>query len=540
MKLEHLSSEVLLAIADRLGVFDLLNIRLLSRFWSNFFLTHESTLYHSACVLHGFAKPHQQLEEAIKEHQTETQKLRGVVSWKGFCQYNVLLDRYWRMGDSLHPPRPRIVERSSFTRNIPHRIKIDSSESLIMNTSDDGGLFVRCASTHKDLWCMYQEAVREFAHIEYSNGYAIFDRGENCHEVWVKHSMLPNLQVPCEPTLEQQQNAEGAVDFENDPENPFRGCMVPFGMLRNPIRTRAYRFVYPLLLVASEHDRRVVIWHVPTREIVEEFPIDGSEGLEGGAWNPDGPDRINYVELSATHVFISLSDRLVVLERGKIAPELNISQDGIATPSKPPKAGRKVFEFTRESLWNDTRLCSSRAHIPFKNPTSDISPHRWITDTNGTFPIARELADGVVFTAVHVSPDGGSFVAVSQEGLILYVENMLEVIDVLDKAALDSPIEWGDKMGLWILFSGKHISNLAYDGLKIVLNTPSELCVLHLKDALDYDKRFTPSENGLLTIVSFSRSDGATVCCIQMSESNIWYTYTGILRFPWPGGMSLP
>ncbi len=319
-----------------------------------------------------------------------------------------------------------------------------------------------------------QAAVRRHAHLEYSNGFAVFDRGGTCHEVWVKRSMLPTLRVPCNPDLRQERSAEGAINLRNDLDNPSRGCMVPFGLLRNPVRTRASRFVYPLLLVASEYDRRVVIWHVPSLQILEEFSIEEGNA-QAEAEDPHLVDVINYVELSATHVFISLSNKLVVFERGQISPELNIPQGrtrGRPTSRKPPKAGRKVFEFTRESLWNDTRLLLSRANVTFKHSTTPVTvPYQQITDTSGTFPIAQGTENGVVFTAVHVSPDGDNFIAVSAEGLILYVENMLEVVDTLDGAPTDSPIQWDNQKALWVLFSGKPMGNLAYDGIRAVVST---------------------------------------------------------------------
>src|SRR5258708_39939447 len=86
MQLADLSSELFLAITDRLGVFDLLNIRLVSRFWCHFFRTHESTIYKSACIFHGFVRPHQPLGNALLEHRTEMQDLDGIDSWKTFCK----------------------------------------------------------------------------------------------------------------------------------------------------------------------------------------------------------------------------------------------------------------------------------------------------------------------------------------------------------------------------------------------------------------------------------------------------------------------
>ncbi len=86
MQLADLSSELSLEITDRLGIFDLLNLRLVSSFWCHFLRTHESTIYHSACIFHGFVRPHQPLESALSEHRTETQDLDGIDSWKAFCK----------------------------------------------------------------------------------------------------------------------------------------------------------------------------------------------------------------------------------------------------------------------------------------------------------------------------------------------------------------------------------------------------------------------------------------------------------------------
>jgi len=225
----------------------------------------------------------------------------------------------------------------------------------------------------------------------------------------------------------------------------------------------------------------------------------------------------------------------------KISPELNIPQGrtrGRSTSRKPPKAGRKVFEFSNESLWNDTRLELSRANVPFKDSTLTLELyHR--TDANLTFPIARDTDNGLVFTAVHVSPDGDNFIAVSAEGLILYVENMLEVIDTLDGAPTDSPIQWDDQKALWMLFTGKGMWNLAYDGIRAVVSTPEELCILHLKDPLDCDKPFSLLKHELLTVVKFDIDDNAKVSCIQMSGSNIWYTYIR-RQFGWHGAFNVP
>jgi len=83
-----------------------------------------------------------------------------------------------------------------------------------------------------------------------------------------------------------------------------RGHFKPWAMLRMPTPTRAYRFVYPTLLVASEDE--AYIWDIPSATLSQ---IIHDTRMEGEL------KEINYVELSARYVFLCREDVLRIFSR---------------------------------------------------------------------------------------------------------------------------------------------------------------------------------------------------------------------------------
>lgn len=82
-----------------------------------------------------------------------------------------------------------------------------------------------------------------------------------------------------------------------------RGHFRPWALIETAEHARAYRFVYPTLLVCGI--RKAYLWNVCTTELLLE--VDSVQGDDGG--------DINYVELSGTHVFICSTSALRVFAR---------------------------------------------------------------------------------------------------------------------------------------------------------------------------------------------------------------------------------
>jgi hypothetical protein len=86
-----------------------------------------------------------------------------------------------------------------------------------------------------------------------------------------------------------------------------RGHFMPWALLEFDGFTRAYRFVYPTLLVSAFD--RAFLWHIPSAELSQTI-LDLQTLADG---HPLGD--INYVELSERYVFICGSNQLRIFSR---------------------------------------------------------------------------------------------------------------------------------------------------------------------------------------------------------------------------------
>lgn len=96
-----------------------------------------------------------------------------------------------------------------------------------------------------------------------------------------------------------------------------KGSFRPWAVLTTPEFNRAFRFVYPTLLVAGSD--KAYLWDVLTCELSKIIPEIQAEA--GG--EPLG--AINYVELSAKHVYICGTRQLRVFDRTNGALVYHIS-----------------------------------------------------------------------------------------------------------------------------------------------------------------------------------------------------------------------
>jgi hypothetical protein len=145
---------------------------------------------------------------------------------------------------------------------------------------------VRDMETGRDLWLLEPSMGRMYAHLEYSNGFLIFDRSTGHREVWrLSESQQIIHPVPCNtipsefdpgarPDAFMLQDSERALQkalrWYGEPSEPDfrpRGCFEPYAVLRSPEETRAYRFVYPTMMTAAHE--KVYVWDVPSARIVE-------------------------------------------------------------------------------------------------------------------------------------------------------------------------------------------------------------------------------------------------------------------------------
>uniref|UniRef100_A0A0W0G1D5 F-box domain-containing protein n=1 Tax=Moniliophthora roreri TaxID=221103 RepID=A0A0W0G1D5_MONRR len=268
--LEKLPAEVILLILSTLSIPSLHSLKLTSKAWNDFLQTNEGTVYHGAAVVHGY----------IDSTSEGFDRLPYLYSLKVLAG----------MGENW----------KTFSENAAGEegVSIDLRSYQACGPKDAGGV----TGYDEAVEFIYFDTMnglsssriphKEYAHIEYQNGYLIFDR------------------------------LGGRKEF--------------------PRPTRAFRFVYPTLLVGGWDEAYCL--DVPTRTLAQTIsgtqeptvPINSSEDDdENIVLEPLG--EINYVEVSAKHVFICGSNTLRIFDRQSGACVLDM-------PSTRRHYGRRVVK----------------------------------------------------------------------------------------------------------------------------------------------------------------------------------------------------
>lgn len=109
----------------------------------------------------------------------------GTSSWKDLCKRQTLLARNWA---ARHPVSQESVLQVG---NDPvWRFRADFKRRFFISTSHAGGLNVTDMDSGRILWRLPstddrdEDAVRPYAHLEYQDGMAVFDREGDAVEVW--------------------------------------------------------------------------------------------------------------------------------------------------------------------------------------------------------------------------------------------------------------------------------------------------------------------------------------------------------------------
>lgn len=166
-----------------------------------------------------------------------------------------------------------------------------------------------------------QNFIVEFAHCEYDRGYFIVNRYDNCKEVWRRVVDMRDDQCSTVSPPDAHMLSAWAEVTAQWPASTRRGHFRAWALLRMPEMTRAFRFSYPTLLVASENT--VYIWNVPEGRLVE--TIRDIQKLR----HDDRLGDINYVEISDKYAFICGSNQIRIFERGGGALVFQLSTKNI-------------------------------------------------------------------------------------------------------------------------------------------------------------------------------------------------------------------
>ena len=152
----------------------------LNQTWHNFINhTHQDAIYGS----------HSKTEHPLgtrdfsflDEKETFSQYFKDISSWRDLCKRQTLLRR------NYHDPHPTITDNFMvplFDANRVWRFRADLKRRFFVCTSQDGGVTVTDMDGKGRLWSLAFDEVPPFAHLEYSDGMAVWSTLGDALEVW--------------------------------------------------------------------------------------------------------------------------------------------------------------------------------------------------------------------------------------------------------------------------------------------------------------------------------------------------------------------
>ncbi|KAJ7590823.1 hypothetical protein C8J56DRAFT_933972 [Mycena floridula] len=347
--------DIFLQVLKHLPISNLGYLATISKEWKNVIDTNESSIYHSAAVLEGHISS---TSITFSELSYSPHSMAGVEGWKDFSGMAQVL---------------QLLFQNVVTGREVHRIKVDERRGIILTTSRHGGLRVVEMHSDKLLWSLPAAYVRPYAHCEYDEGYLVFDRPGNCKEVWRLTSECDNAGNKQSDRLYPPDERQRRISAR-DASVTTKGHFTAWALIQVPAPTRAFRFVFPMLLVSSSYDRMPVqfLWDLRTCQMVQTITQ---------------PPEISFI-----HVFIcGTSLRIFSRTDGKCLLDL---------PARSSIYGKWRFEVQR---------------TPYK-PGTIVVPQNVILIANEAEFVLVDL-----FQAAHVSPSGRDLVALLSASRLLII-----------------------------------------------------------------------------------------------------------------------
>ncbi|KAJ2928384.1 hypothetical protein H1R20_g8698, partial [Candolleomyces eurysporus] len=157
--------------------------------------------------------------EALIRIQGERNKrppLRPVRTWASVASFDVVeetIDEEGTAASSETALTDTLLSKfiHTFYQLLPtnekvHRIKVDERNGFFLTTSRVGGLVVRDVESRKVLWELPKSYVRPYAHLEYENGYIIFDRLDGTKEPDDRQHLASALATPLLNSIDSDPN----------------------------------------------------------------------------------------------------------------------------------------------------------------------------------------------------------------------------------------------------------------------------------------------------------------------------------------------
>ncbi|KAF8756416.1 hypothetical protein RHS01_04363 [Rhizoctonia solani] len=353
---------------------------------------------------------------------------KKIHTWKQYCQLQVATEKRWN-GKGRSNSSPDVFGRAQ--RIQVHRIKIDTEKSLLVMSGQDegdqnGSLVVHCLQDPSRQALFYLDQISIYAHVEMSNGFVVFTCGPEAPdslEVWRWAEDQDACPLNSTPTAQQQQLYRDALSRLGH-DSDRRGVLVPMGILKHSDETRASRLVYPTVCVGNRSGDCLSLWDVRTRKLTQTIDIEPSIYPRY---------RMSYVDVNETHVFVA-THTVSVYSRatGQLVGPVFTTRDlpGYTDSGRPMISGHRPWD---------------------------------------------------VIVAVHVSPDGNDFVAITSRGHIFHISGLkVGTTRPDDETASRSPL----RVRISATQAQNYLENLAYDGQRILAYGTARSFMVQLGDGV--------------------------------------------------------
>ncbi|KAE8393713.1 hypothetical protein BDV23DRAFT_149122 [Aspergillus alliaceus] len=181
-----LPPEIVLRVLEFSPISALASLTATSKAWHRFIdVTHREAIYASESKTDQPSGGGARDFAFLSDSTSFSNLFEDTASWKDLCKRQTLLARSWA---ESHP-----ISRESVLQvgNDPvWRFRADFKRRFFVSTSHAGGLYVTDMDTGRILWRLPstidhdENAVRPYAHLEYQDGMAVFDREGDALEVW--------------------------------------------------------------------------------------------------------------------------------------------------------------------------------------------------------------------------------------------------------------------------------------------------------------------------------------------------------------------
>ncbi|KXN82163.1 hypothetical protein AN958_02972 [Leucoagaricus sp. SymC.cos] len=480
-----LPPELLVSVLKYLPVSDISACACTSKAFKDLIDQHESTIYRQAAAHPSLSLiPHDHiLFSDILPHGFLSRRYLGDVdNWKNLCRRALNVRSCW-----LGKGPSRVKNYNQGYANYPsvHRIKVDERRGFVItthgqhNVAGQGRVVVSDINDGTAIFQLGSHHVRRYAHCEYGEGFLIFDRSMDAKEVWRLVSVNPEIPDPeaFEVVPESQPGEAQLTAATSSPEGRLK--FVPHALLRPPnnIPTRAFRFVYPTLLVAASDC--LLLWDVRTGTLVDR--MDGISNLIPPSHNPTAnlnwPASLTSSTLG-TICYVEVNEKYALLR----------------------KRGRWI------SMW--------------KNSGKVIVNHKTeLTDTNQTpSPFHDDLSEHCIAETAHFSPCGKHLAILAHMSRLLIIPYFERVLDGRVRNYHDIMID--------LQLGASHESiYLAYENDRIGIVTQLGVFIVHPIFPPPDDLETPPKVHVQRVPLLNDPQLLFYVSCLQMTSTSLWINW---------------